>query len=51
MRNINGGVTAPRGFSVGTAECGIKTAGRPDLAVIVSDVLASCAGLFTMNRI
>ena len=51
MRNINGGVTAPGGFSVGTAECGIKTAGRPDLAVIVSDVLASCAGLFTMNRI
>ena len=51
VKDIDGGVTGPTGFRSGTAECGVKTAGRPDLAVIVSDVPASCAGLFTTNRI
>jgi len=46
-----GGVTAPLGFRAGVAECGIKRSGRPDLAVIVSDIPASCAGMFTTNRI
>ena len=51
LKDINGGITAPRGFSAGTAECGIKHAGRPDLTIIVSDRTASCAGMFTTNRI
>ncbi|MFC1693582.1 bifunctional glutamate N-acetyltransferase/amino-acid acetyltransferase ArgJ [Candidatus Latescibacterota bacterium] len=51
MKDIDGGITAPAGFRAGTAECGIKVKGRPDLAVIVSDVTASCAGMFTTNRI
>ncbi|MCE5251885.1 bifunctional glutamate N-acetyltransferase/amino-acid acetyltransferase ArgJ [bacterium] len=51
MKDIEGGVTAPAGFKAGTAECGIKTACRPDLMVIASDVPASCAGMFTSNRI
>ena len=51
MKDITGGVTAPIGFTAGTAACGIKYTDRDDLAVIVSDVPASCAGMFTTNRI
>ena len=51
MKDIDGGITAPKGFRAGVAECGIKHAGRPDLTLIVSDVSASCAGMFTTNRI
>lgn len=51
MKEIAGGITAPRGFTAGTAECAIKHPGRPDLTVIVSESPASCAGMFTTNRI
>jgi len=51
LKDIEGGITAPLGFRAGTAECGIKYSGRPDITVIVSDVLANCAGVFTTNRI
>ena len=51
MKYINGSITAPLGFKAGAAKCGIKYSNRYDLAVIVSDVPASCAGVFTMNRI
>ena len=51
MIEIAGGITAPSGFSAGVAECGIKYNGRPDITVIVSDIPASCAGVFTTNRI
>jgi len=51
LRDIKGGITAPLGFRAGTAECGIKYSGRPDVTVITSDVLANCAGVFTTNRI
>ncbi len=51
MRDIEGGITAPLGFRAGTAECGIKYSGKPDITVIVSDVPANCSGVFTTNRI
>ena len=51
MKDIDAGITAPGGFSAGSAECGIKTPGLPDLTIIVSDVQAVCAGMFTSNRI
>ena len=51
MKDIDGGVTAPAGFRAGTTGCGIKNNEKSDLALIVSDVPASCAGLFTTNRI
>ena len=51
VKDITGGVTAPRGFAAGIAACGIKYTDRDDLMVIVSDVPASCAGMFTTNRI
>jgi glutamate N-acetyltransferase/amino-acid N-acetyltransferase len=46
---IEGGVTAPRGFSASGLHCGIKANGRPDLALVVSDLPCSAAGLFTLN--
>jgi len=51
VKDIDAGITAPEGFSAGSAECGIKAPGRPDLTIIVSDVQAVCAGMFTSNRI
>jgi glutamate N-acetyltransferase/amino-acid N-acetyltransferase len=49
IRAIDGGVTAPRGFRASGLACGIKASGKPDLALIVSDALASAAGVFTTN--
>jgi glutamate N-acetyltransferase / amino-acid N-acetyltransferase len=47
---IAGGVTAPGGFRASGLHCGIKKNGRPDLALIVSDVPGTqAAGLFTTN--
>ncbi len=51
VKDIAGGVTASAGFSAGSCSCGIKPEGKADLALIVSDVTASCAGMFTINRI
>ncbi|MEX1127677.1 MAG: bifunctional glutamate N-acetyltransferase/amino-acid acetyltransferase ArgJ [Vicinamibacterales bacterium] len=53
MRNvyeqIPGSVTAPRGFRATGVACGIKANGGLDLALIVSDVPASAAAVFTTN--
>jgi glutamate N-acetyltransferase/amino-acid N-acetyltransferase len=46
---FDGGVTVPEGFRAAGVSCGIKVKG-PDLALIVSDTLASAAGVFTVNR-
>jgi glutamate N-acetyltransferase / amino-acid N-acetyltransferase len=46
---IDGGVAAPAGFRAAGVSCGIKAKGRPDLAVIASDVPASAAAVFTTN--
>ncbi len=51
LTEIQGGVTAPKGFRAGTAACGIKAVDRKDLLLIVSDVIATAAGMFTSNRI
>lgn len=47
---IDGGVTAARGFSAAGAAGGIKASG-PDMALLVSAVPAAIAGTFTQNRI
>ena len=44
-----GGVTAPRGFLAAAKFCGIRRT-KKDLALIVSEVPATVAGVFTMNR-
>lgn len=50
MTDIEGGVTAPRGFRASGLHCGIKASGKPDLALLVSDVPASAAAVFTTNQ-
>jgi glutamate N-acetyltransferase/amino-acid N-acetyltransferase len=45
-----GGVAAPAGFRAAGVACGIKKTGALDLALIVSDVPASAAAVFTLNK-
>ena len=44
-----GGVTAPKGFRAAGVTAGLKRTGKPDLALIVSDLPATPAGAFTGN--
>jgi glutamate N-acetyltransferase/amino-acid N-acetyltransferase len=46
---LAGGVTAPRGFRAAGVSAGIKASGGLDLALIVSDVPAQAAAVFTTN--
>lgn len=48
---IPGGVTAPKGFKAGGIAAGLKPSGAPDLALIVSDVDAIAAGVFTTSQV
>jgi glutamate N-acetyltransferase/amino-acid N-acetyltransferase len=50
LRVVAGHVATPRGFYAAGVHCGLK-AGRPDLALVVSDRLAAAAGVFTTNRV
>jgi len=47
---IGGGITAPEGIRASGLACGIKTNGRPDLAVIAAAHPVSAAGIFTTNQ-
>ena len=50
VSHVEGGITAPAGFTSAALHCGIKAkAGALDLMVIASDSLASVAGVFTTN--
>ena len=50
-REIAGGVTAPRGYQAAGIAGGLKPSGAPDLALIISDVEAIAAGVFTMSQV
>ena len=50
IKAVRGGVTAPQGYRAAAVEARIKHP-RPDLAMLVSDVPAVAAGMFTTNRI
>ena len=50
-RFISGGVTAPKGFRASGVEAGIKYAHRKDFALLVSDVPAAAAAVFTTNQV
>ena len=41
----------PEGFSASGVACGLKPSGNPDLGMIVSDLPATAAGVFTTNRV
>jgi glutamate N-acetyltransferase/amino-acid N-acetyltransferase len=47
----NGSITSPKGFRASGTTAGIKQSGKPDMALIVSDVPAACAAVFTQNRV
>lgn len=47
---LKNGVTAPKGFKAAGIHCGIKRY-KKDLALIVSEVPAVAAGVFTLNKV
>ena len=49
MKQINGGVTAAKGFEAASAQAGIKYQGRTDMALVYSTVPCKVAGTFTKN--
>ena len=52
MKLINGGVCAAKGFKAGGIHCGIKPGTvKKDLALIVSEVPASAAAVYTTNLV
>jgi glutamate N-acetyltransferase/amino-acid N-acetyltransferase len=44
-----GSITTPQGFRAGGLHCGLKKTERHDLGVIVCDVPAAAAGVYTLN--
>ena len=52
MNIISGGVCAAKGFRASGLHCGIrKNHSKKDLALIVSDVPASAAAVYTTNKV
>jgi len=51
MKNIENNVCAPMGFKALGKVTGIKKSGKPDLAVIFSNVSANAAAVYTSNSI
>ena len=50
-QEIPGGVTAPKGYRATGIAAGLQPSGLPDLALIVSDVAAIAAGVFTTSQV
>ncbi len=50
LQRIEGGVTAPKGFRAAGVHCGLKPS-KKDLALVVSEQLASVAATFTTNKV
>lgn len=50
MQKISGGVTAPKGYKAAGKHIGLKKV-KPDLALLVSQVPAQGAGMFTTNLV
>ncbi len=48
---VPGGITAPKGYKAAGIAAGLKPSGSPDLTLIVSDVEAIAAGVFTLNQV
>ena len=52
MVHISGGVCAAKGFQAGGIHCGIrKNRGKRDISMIVSEVPASAAAVYTSNLV
>jgi glutamate N-acetyltransferase / amino-acid N-acetyltransferase len=50
LQMIGGGIATAAGFTAAGVSAGIKTTGKPDLALIVSDRPATAAAVFTTNK-
>ncbi|MBW4692961.1 MAG: bifunctional ornithine acetyltransferase/N-acetylglutamate synthase [Lyngbya sp. HA4199-MV5] len=50
-QEISGSITAPKGYRAVGMTAGLKPSGLPDLALIVSDVEAIAAGVFTTSQV
>lgn len=50
-QEIEGGITAPKGFKAAGITAGLKPSGAPDLALIYSEVEAIAAGVFTTSQV
>ena len=50
-QQVSGGVTAPKGYRAAGIAAGLKPSGAPDVALIVSDVPAIAAGVFTTSQV
>lgn len=50
MKRIEGGITAPAGFTAAGVACGIKE-GAKDLAIVASEKPCAVAGVFTTNKV
>ena len=50
-QQVPGGVTAPKGYRAAGIAAGLKPSGAPDVALIVSDVPAIAAGVFTTSQV
>ncbi|MGF1491324.1 MAG: bifunctional ornithine acetyltransferase/N-acetylglutamate synthase, partial [Microcoleaceae cyanobacterium] len=48
---VEGGITAPKGYRAAGIAAGLKPSGAPDLALILSEVDAIAAGVFTMSQV
>ena len=52
IEHIQGGVCAPKGFTAGGIHCGIrKNRSKRDLSMILSEVPASAAAVYTRNLV
>lgn len=49
MKQVNGGITFPKGFSAASHAAGIKYQGRTDMAMVFSEKPCNVAGTFTTN--
>jgi glutamate N-acetyltransferase/amino-acid N-acetyltransferase len=52
LKEVSGGVCAPKGFKAGGIWCGIKAGSQKrDLALIYSEQICTAAAMFTVNRV
>jgi len=52
LKEIRGGVCAPKGFAASGIHCGIrKNSAKPDLALVLSAVPAAAAAVYTQNLV
>jgi glutamate N-acetyltransferase / amino-acid N-acetyltransferase len=50
-QSIAGGITAPKGYLAAGIAAGLKPSGAPDLTLILSEVEAIAAGVFTTSQV